>query len=61
MEHETGNINVFVLCTMCNNVVSIKAFVLEKINQYQSELPQAHFFSLTSQLPLELGLGLDYK
>ena len=49
------------MCTMCNYVVSIKCIVCDKIYQYQSELPTSFFFSWTSQLELELGLGLDYK
>ena len=47
--------HVFVLCTMCNYVVSIRTIVLDIINQFQSKLPPALFFSWTSQLHLELG------
>ena len=46
---------------MCNYVVSIKVTILDKINQYQAELPTSFFFSWTSQLQPELGLGLDCK
>ena len=41
---------VFVLCTMCNYVVSMRTIVLDIINQYQSELPCALLFNWTSLL-----------